>query len=368
MMRNKKSILFILPIIPHYRQELLRSVFKLNKEVVLASDFSKNEKIKNLSLDDLNKINKEIKFHKLKNIYINNKVIFQLGFYKTILKSKSQNILAVGNVYNISLWLLLFIKKIFKIRVVLWTHGNLCDKRNLKYHIKNLMFSLSDKVIFYEKRSENFFRSDYPNSSTDVCYNSFKYHEFKNYRNNFLERSKKIKYNRNYFCFVGRLTKVKKLNQILQAFKYLQNENKIDIGFVFVGDGEEKNNLKKTVSDYNLKNIEFLDSIYDTIDLVKICSKSLGMVSPGNIGLSAITAISCGIPVITHNNLCKQMPEVGALTNNKNGYFFIENDITDLSKVMLSVIKNNNGFKELSYKTLDLFYNPTYQSQILLKT
>ena len=72
MMRNKKSILFILPIIPHYRQELLRSVFKLNKEVVLASDFSKNEKIKNLSLDDLKKINKEIKFHKLKNIYINN--------------------------------------------------------------------------------------------------------------------------------------------------------------------------------------------------------------------------------------------------------------------------------------------------------
>ena len=79
------------------------------------------------------------------------------------------------------------------------------------------------------------------------------------------------------------------------------------MGFVFIGDGSEKNNLKIHCKKYKLKNIEFIESLYDSSEIHEICKFSKGLVSPGNVGLSAITALSCGIPVITHDNLCNQI-------------------------------------------------------------
>ena len=55
------------------------------------------------------------------------------------------------------------------------------------------------------------------------------------------------------------------------------------------------------------------------------------LVSPGNVGLNAVHALSYGTPVITHNNVNNQMPEHETIIENFNGCFHKENDINSIA-------------------------------------
>lgn len=366
-MKKNKSIIIVSPFVAHYRAELFSFLSKIPLDITIASDFRVHPKIKNLDTSQIRKIGKNFKLASLKNLYFNDIVLYQKGLLKIVSDKNTVNVLAVGNVYNLSIWFILFFKKCLKINVTLWTHGNLCNNRNIKHKIKNFMYSKADKVIFYEERSRSFFKNDYPEKNTSVCYNSFNYFEFKGLRHIHHERSERINQQQEYFCFIGRLTKEKKLIQILEALNYIQNIKKLNIGFVFVGSGPEKQTLQRRVKSYNLKNIDFVPAIYDSVELRRICIYSKGMVSPGNVGLTAITALSCGIPVITHNNFCNQMPEVGALIKDKTGYFFEENDFLDLSNNLISLSSLKFKYSDLCYKVLDINYNPDNQSYRLIE-
>ena len=367
MIKSSDSVLIVSPIIAHYREELFSSVSNLLENITIASDFRVHPQITNLNTSQLLKIDNNFKFVSLKNLYFNDIVLFQKGLFKLLNDKKTVNVLAVGNVYNLSLWLSLILKKFLKINITLWTHGNLCNKRNIKYRIKNFMYSKADKVVFYEERSRSFFKNEYPDKNTSVCYNSFKYAKFKGLRHIHHKRSNRINHQQEYFCFIGRLTKQKKLIQILDSLNYIQNIKKLNIGFVFVGSGPEEQILQRLVKNYNLINIDFIPAIYDSDELHHICIHSKGMVSPGNVGLTAITALSCGIPVITHNNFCNQMPEVGALIKDKTGYFFKENDFLDLSNKLISLSNLKFEYSDLCYEILDSKYNPDKQSYRLLE-
>ena len=54
-------------------------------------------------------------------------------------------------------------------------------------------------------------------------------------------------------------------------------------------------------------------------------------VSPGKIGLTAMHSMTYGTPVISHNNLDKQMPEFEAIVPGMTGDLFEYNDVKDLS-------------------------------------
>ena len=178
-MNKDTQVLIVCPMIAHYREELFSSISSIFSNVTIASDFRIHPKIKNLNISQLFQIDATFKFVSLKNLYYNDLVFYQKGLLKIVSDKKIVNVLAVGNVYNLTTWLILIFKKFLKINVTLWTHGNLCDKRNIKYRIKNFMFSKADKVVFYEKRSESIFKKDYQEKITSVCYNSYKYAELK---------------------------------------------------------------------------------------------------------------------------------------------------------------------------------------------
>ena len=55
-------------------------------------------------------------------------------------------------------------------------------------------------------------------------------------------------------------------------------------------------------------------------------------VYPGAIGLSLLHAFGYGLPVITHDNLHHQMPEIAALESGRNGLLYREGDAADLAR------------------------------------
>ena len=114
--------------------------------------------------------------------------------------------------------------------------------------------------------------------------------------------------------FVGRETKYKKLNALIDIVKSYNNEN---IGLLIVG---PLLNRKKTLESINkYPHIKYLGEIYNKNDLARIYWISDIFCIPGANGLGLTEAMFWGLPCLT---LEKELhgPEIWYLKNGVNGY------------------------------------------------
>jgi glycosyltransferase involved in cell wall biosynthesis len=139
---------------------------------------------------------------------------------------------------------------------------------------------------------------------------------------------------------------------------------------VLVGDGIEKKFLEDKVITYELKKqVWFYGSLYDENKIGELFYNASLCVSPGNVGLTSIHALTFGCPVITHNNFKRQMPEFEAIERGVTGDFFDENDSESLRTTIVKWFKEhpvkNSDLVNNCYKIVDTFYNPIKQIKLL---
>ena len=115
--------------------------------------------------------------------------------------------------------------------------------------------------------------------------------------------------------------------------------------------------------------IYFYGETYNESELSELIYSSDLMVSPGNTGLNSVHALSYGTPVGTHNNFDKQMPEAAVIEDQKTGFFFKENDTTDLSlNIELWFSKSDISLTRAERRSIiDKKYNPEYQLKKIQK-
>lgn len=105
--------------------------------------------------------------------------------------------------------------------------------------------------------------------------------------------------------FAGRLISHKNVDVLLRAVKMLK-QKKQNISLFIVGDGPEKENLKKLTRELNLEdNVSFLGFMEKSEDVYGIMRSAKLFVSPSTregFGIVAIEANACGLPVITINH------------------------------------------------------------------
>jgi glycosyltransferase involved in cell wall biosynthesis len=169
--------------------------------------------------------------------------------------------------------------------------------------------------------------------------------------------------------FIGRLTKIKKLNQLIYCLNLLHSKN-FSCNLVLIGSGEEEYMLSELVSMYKLNNkVWFYGSCFKEEELANLIYNANVCVSPGNVGLTAIHCFTYGVPVITHNNFNKQVPEFEAIVPNVNGNFFKEDSIQDMCEKIIPWLKltesQKNTIKQQCYMVVDKKYNPNNQISIL---
>ena len=135
-----------------------------------------------------------------------------------------------------------------------------------------------------------------------------------------------------YIGFVSRLESGKGWNILLEAINKLKNNaNLKDYKFIFVGNGKEQNEFKLKVKDLNLNDLvihinflhqEQLADLYNCLELFCFPTEA-----NESLGLVAIEAIACGIPVVASN--------FAALTEyiikGYNGYLFEKGNSNELS-------------------------------------
>ena len=314
-------------------------------------------------------------YKKLYSINLFNVAYIIFGSLLIFLRSKEKNILLTGEIRSLSVWLILIFNIFLKKNISLWGHGFYGKENFFVVTIKKFFFGLANYNLVYGERSKNLMiLHGFDSQKVYVINNSLDYISMLKHRNNSSANNvlnEKFKNNFTNLIFIGRLTKVKKINQLIHAVYRLKLEKKF-FNLTIIGDGDCKKELVDLVSKLCLSNqVWFFGKSYNEASISSIIKSADICVSPGNIGLAAVHSMSYGTPVISNNNFDTQMPEFELIIPEKTGLFFKENDIADLTIKILSLKKlikvKKNKIQQNCFDIIDEFYNPNYQIKILKK-
>ena len=363
----KKKICLIYNYAHHYRTDIF---CLMDRE--LSVDFVFGDKyldVKKMDYSLLENFKKEVK-----NIIIFKKPIYYQSGILRLLFDKYSSFLMLGEPICLSTWLMLILCKVLNKKIYFWSHGWYGKEFFITRILKKIFFSLSDGVFLYSDYSRKLMiKENFNKEKLHVIYNSLSYDSQLKERTNIKASDtykRHFKNNNKNLIFIGRLTKVKKLNMILEALNLLKNKNK-HYNITFIGEGESKSDLVELVVKYNLCDVVwFYGKSYKESELSTLIYNADLCVSPGNVGLTAIHSLNYGTPVLTHNNFAYQMPEFEAIIPNKTGLFFEYNDIISLSNKIqfwFDQKKDINQIRKACYEIIDTKFNPYYQVKVFKK-
>ena len=337
---------------------------KFDVDFYFGNQLVSNEKIKKLDYTKLNGFQGEFE------VKMCSKIIIWKNLLNLLLKKYDIYILT-GRTKVLNQWLFLLLARLMNRRTYNWWHGFAPGHQltGLRYYKEKVFFSLfTGHLIYGDKARTNMINMGFPAKKMVTIYNSLDYETSLNLRNGNLEDNiYKMHFKNNFpvLLFIGRLTKIKKLDLFLQA-----NERLKSLGYrfnvVLIGDGPEKEKLEQRSKKNS--NVWFYGALYDELMIAKLLYNADLCISPGNVGLTAIHAIYYGLPVVTNDNFSKQMPEHEAIIPLKTGDFFINDSIDSLVQTIIKwfeLSKNRDDVRKNCYKIADNIFNPFHQVTIL---
>lgn len=306
------------------------------------------------------------------NIYQGTKLIWQRGTIRRAIFHPYDAYILTGNTGILSNWVIMLISRIIGRKTYLWTHGLYGSETRCKLVKNRLYLQLSGGLLCYNARGAQLaIQQGVKASKVHVIYNSLDYPAQVSMRAKVGDKS----FIRNYFgndnpyvCYVGRLTEVKKIDQLFEAGKSGA------FNIIIVGDGPQRDALEKLCAELEIADrCWFYGECYDQQMLATLISNATACVSPGNAGLNVIHSLTYGTPLVTHENLCDQMPETEAIVElqSKTGVkmLFSQNDTTDLAQTLQNIISlpkdKLQNIKSEAMAIIDNKWNPTNQIKIL---
>ncbi|MDW4404483.1 glycosyltransferase [Staphylococcus saprophyticus] len=154
----------------------------------------------------------------------------------------------------------------------------------------------------------------------------------------------------NVAVVISRLVDIKQINHIIEAINLIKN-HLTNFALEIYGIGKEYNYLKDLVIFYGLEKIVLFKGY--TNNPIKIYKKSLfSLVTSKSEGftLSILESMSCGTPVIAYN--FNYGPNE-IIDNNENGFIVKNNDIEELSKKILYLLKRKDLLEYMGNKAKD---------------
>lgn len=284
----------------------------------------------------------------------------------------------LGDTRSLSTWVFCLLARLYNPskKIYFWTHGWYGKESNIERLVKKFFFRLPTGGIFcYGNYARELMINEGLNpNKLYTIHNSLAYDKQIKVRKVLKKTDVYQEHfgnsNKNLF-FIGRLTHVKKLDQILYAMVISRNRG-LNYNLTFIGEGEMFDELNQITKKLNLeKNVWFYGPCYDEVELGSLIYNADLCVAPGNIGLTAMHSMVFGTPCITHNDFKWQMPEFEAIKEGKTGTFFKRDDIADLADKMDSwfIEKQNSRdiVRDACMKEIDEQWNPYFQIEVLKK-
>lgn len=299
---------------------------------------------------------------------------WQKGSVRLVFKKYEYYILT-GEPYCLSSWVILLIAKLLGKQTISWSHGFYGREGWIKKNIKKIYYSLFSKLMIYNEYAIDLMTKEGFDRKKMFCIaNSMDSDHELEIRRRLKETDIYSSHFHNNFptvIYCGRIQKIKKLDQLIDAVKLLQEQD-FYVNIVIVGKDSEGVEIDKYAESKGLgKQLWMYGPCYDDNLLGELFYNASACVSPGNIGLTAIHSLTFGCPAITHNNFKYQMPEFEAISPGKTGEFFNQNDINDLAgkiKHWCSISQQSRErARQEAFVSIDSKWNIHYQINTLKK-
>lgn len=260
-------------------------------------------------------------------------LMWQVGAISLARKAEFDGYIFLGNPYIISTWLAARVVRSRGKPVYFWTHGWLRRDRGAKAWLRHRFYRLADSLMVYSVRARTLGQAaGFDPKSIHVVYNSLNYSEQRVARQVALDdpySTKTCVPEKPFFLTVTRLVESVALDKAIDAMARLPS----DAALVLVGAGPKREALAAQAEALGV-DLRFLGEIYEEARLAPLFLAARAVVSPGKVGLLAMHALAYGTPVITHDDLDRQMPEVEAIEPGRTGAFFRFGDVADLARQM----------------------------------
>lgn len=305
--------------------------------------------------DWLPKFDERIRWYKVP-LFPSNLKNFTYSFFRIIKIIKIENIEIINSHHRFSTLLCNFIRMFINIPIVSTVHE---IKNNYSLFTKfifskfNIVFSeavKSNLIINYNVKSERIKKIQI--SIDNLHNNSAITKDYKNKLN--------INNNHQIISFIGRLSPEKGCFVFLEAIKEIIKKNYVG-NFLFIGDGDLRNELEAKSQEYNLK--RYVNFLGWQEDIAQYISLSDFLVLPSfseGLGLVIIEGWGLKKPTIASN-----VGGISDLINDgENGILVPVNDEKALAEAIIDLINNpkkKNLLGENGYKLFSSTYNQNHQ-------
>lgn len=367
---NDMKILNIYNNAPLYREGIFHLI---DKE--FDSDWFFGKALGDIKQMDISKLRGKTTVTKTINLF-GGKCYWQIGLVKQLFKKEYTHYVLLGEERNLSTWVFLILSVFFpKKKIYFWSHGAYGKEGKVKLLIERIFWSFIDGAVLYGNYAKRIMaKAGFKTNTYHVIHNSLNYERQLELRNSGLFSNIYLDHFQNdnpIIIFIGRLTKVKNLPMLVNAISILKERGQ-HYNLVFIGDGEEGNNLKSLVKNLNLeKQVWFFGECYDEKTNAELIYNADLCVAPGNIGLTAMHSMVFGTPVISHDNYSWQMPEFEAILPGESGDFYEYQNMHSLADTIEDWIRTKkycrNEVRKSCYNIIDTEWNPKFQLQVFKK-
>lgn len=322
---------------------------------------------------------KGMDFSLLKNVKVLSETHFsKLWFLKGALKlafvKEYSYYIMIGEPYLLTTWLLPILIKFFNpsAKIIFWTHGWYGKETNVRAVLKKIYYKLADTILLYGNHAKRLMiKEGFKSYKLHVIHNALHYTQQVEMRNKIKPTSYMHDHFQNDFpiiVMIGRLNLRKKLDMLINAVSLLSNRNE-HYNILFIGDGEDRKSLEELVAKRRLiKNVWFYGACYDEEENSKLLINSDLCVVPGDIGLTAIHAMTLGVPTISHNCFMYQGPEFEAIQPGITGDFFEYGNVQSLADTISNWFKTHpdrDKIRRVCYKEIDKNWTPEFELNVL---
>jgi len=365
-------------IAAHYRLLLFQKLSQQTEtEYHLFASGSKYQGIETIDprLASVPVINGGIKWDLIENITFLKRIVWQRQVLSLARKSNFDVYIFIGEAQVLSTWIGALICRIRERKVAFWGHGIYGNEGFFKKNLRRIFNKLPDTYMVYNERAKELLLKDGIRKEKIFVVNNSLNHDAHLIIRNSIRKDELIILKNKLFplnnrlpvlIFIGRLTNIKKIDQVIRAMEILHSQGK-KVNCLIIGKGEMENSLKEFVTRKKLDEyFHFYGPCYDERENALMLSMSDCCISPGNAGLLAIHSMSFGTPVITHNDFPNQMPESDTIIENRTGEFFEKDNLYDLADKIdkLVFVNGKEHYSSNCLTLMDNYYNPDYQIRI----
>jgi glycosyltransferase involved in cell wall biosynthesis len=301
-------------------------------------------------------------------------VVLQPGQVLVALRRDIDTLVLLGVAWYPFSWIAAILGRLTGKRVLFWGHGWIKREAGLRRLLRRTYYRLPHALMFYGHMAKDIaIREGLDAARIHVIYNSLDYAAQKREREK-VTREELVAVRREIFgdtekpvaICTTRLIQVRRLDLLLEALALLKGRGR-EVNLLLVGDGPERANLQAQAAALGLR-VHFYGACYDEAKLARLVMASNVTVAPGKVGLTAMTSLGYGCPVITHSNPDEQMPEWEAIVPGKTGSLFTLNDIEDLARAVEEWTVTPWPQEQVSadcYGEIERFWNAPFQRVVI---